>query len=253
MKFYCNDNKLPRINVVANTALQEFDISNNLLSALNIRSNTALTYLNVSNNAEISMVDVKYNTALEVLIASGLAITDIDLTSNTSLKGAELFNINLTATKKLNKTGLGIVFLEKTPYSEGKMMSVAETRLAWSTERITTNARNNDDGMANMNTIKALNSDLSKYPAFKWCADYGTDWYLPALNELKVIYEKKSIINSVLSEYGYKQLQSSSGDYASSTEDDSRDYREAYFESSSWYQTYTSKSDESQIRAIFAF
>ena len=133
------------------------------------------------------------------------------------------------------------------------LVSVDETRLAWSTESINTNARNQDAGMVNMNTIKALNPDLSKYPAFKWCADYGTDWYFPALNELKVIYENKSIINSTLSEYGFKQLQSSSGDYASSTEDDSRDYREAYFERSSWYQTWTSKGDESQIRAILSF
>ena len=104
-----------------------------------------------------------------------------------------------------------------------------------------------------MNTIKALNPDLSKYPAFKWCADYGTDWYLPALNELKVIYNNKSIINSTLSEYGFKQLQSSTSDYASSNESSYYNYREAYFERSSWYYNSTSKYDESQIRAVLAF
>jgi hypothetical protein len=192
VKLYCSNNKLPRIGVTANTLLEEFDVANNQLSALNIRNNTALTYLNVSNNANLSMIDVQYNTELEALVASGLYITDIDLTANTKLKGAELFNTNLTVINKLETTGLGIVYETKTPYKGGKMMSVSETNYKWSTASTTTNATNKDDGMANMNTIKSINSDFSKYPAFKWCAEYGTNWYLPAKNELSVIYNKKS-------------------------------------------------------------
>ena len=218
VKLYCNDNKLPKINVTANTALQEFDISNNLLSALNIRSNTALTYLCISNNAELSMVDVKYNTALEVLIASGLAITDIDLTANTALKGAELFNTNLTATKKLDTTGLGVVYIEKTPYSGGTMMSITEVSKIWS-------------------------------DAKTWCSNYGTGWYLPSLDELKVIYNNKSAINSTLSANGYTSL--GTGSYWSSTEDSSS---YAY-----WLNFSNGDSDRNlkgsyrKVRAILAF
>lgn len=184
VKLYCNDNKLPRINVTANTALQEFDIANNLLSVLNIRNNTALTYLCVSNNAEISMVDVQYNTALEILIASGLSITDIDLTANTRLKGAELCNTNLTALKKCSTTGLGIVYEIKTPYATGKMISIEKTSEDW-----------ND--------------------AKTWCSNYGTDWYLPSIDELEDIYDKKSTIDSFLSAMGYTILGTSK--YWSST------------------------------------
>ena len=203
------------------------------MKKLECHSNPNLTTLTCNDSFDFTTTHISINKGLNILSASGNVLTP---------SFGDLITVNL---------GTGVVFSVST--GSFNLMSVDETRLAWSTERITTNATNADDGMANMNTIKALNPDLSKYPAFKWCADYGTDWYLPALNELKVIYENKSIINSTLSKCGFKQLQSSSGDYASSTEDDNYDYHESYFERSWWYQTCISKSDESQIRAILAF
>ncbi|MBQ7945994.1 MAG: DUF1566 domain-containing protein [Bacteroidales bacterium] len=290
VKFYCNDNKLPRINVVANTALQEFDIANNLLSALNIRSNTALTYLNVSNNAEISMVDIQYNTALVKLYAEGLsigeitfvvntALTDVKLCNNTNLKtiivgdkfttrndylhfdmgGVEVYDNAGNSYGYPYKVGQyipwfngGVVCEIANGGQNGKMVSVTETRLAWSTEKITTNARNNDDGMANMNTIKALNPNLSKYPAFKWCADYGTGgWYLPAYNELKTIYNNKSAINSTLSANGYTSL--GTGDYWSSTEYSNDGAYELYFSNGNSHGSLYGKNNTYNVRAVLAF
>ena len=174
VKFYCSDNKLTRINITANTALKELDVADNLLSVLNIRNNAALTYLCVSNNADIAMVDVKLNTALEVLVASGLAITDVDLTANTALKGVELFNENLTTSNIPATTRIGYVFERKTPYSKGKMMSVNVTSRKWN-------------------------------EAKTWCTSFA-GWYLPSIDELSQIYNNKSVVDSVLSAYGYATL-----------------------------------------------
>ena len=40
-----------------------------------------------------------------------------------------------------------------------------------------------------MKTIQKISGWREKYPAFAWCADKGDDWYLPAINELKAIYD----------------------------------------------------------------
>ena len=139
--------------------MKELDVADNLLSVLNIRNNAALTYLCVSNNADIAMVDVKLNTALEVLVASGLAITDVDLTANTALKGVELFNENLTTSNIPATTRIGYVFERKTPYSKGKMMSVNVTSRKWN-------------------------------EAKTWCTSFA-GWYLPSIDELSQIYNNK--------------------------------------------------------------
>jgi hypothetical protein len=183
VKLYCSNNKLPRMGLTANTLLEEFDVANNLLSTLNVRNNTALTYLNVDNNADLTMVDVQYNTALKYLSADGLAITDIDLTTNTLLQGVSLANTNLTSVVGLSQTVNGVIYVDKTYYSKGMVVSMYESRAAWGT----------------------VNS---------WCSNYGSGWYLPSLDELKVVYKNKSSINQTLSALGKTIL---GGDYWSST------------------------------------
>ncbi len=83
-----------------------------------------------------------------------------------------------------------------------------------------------------------------------WCSSYGTDWYLPTLEELRVIYNNKSTINSTLSANGYTTL--GTGYYWSSTKNslDGTAYG-IYFSygSSENYTTGTSGS----VRAILAF
>ena len=89
----------------------------------------------------------------------------------------------------------GIVF-QNSPVV--KIVSVKETTANWSTDYETTNARDKDNGKANMDKIKYISGWQTKYPTFKWCADYGDGWYLPSLNELKAIYAHKYEINKVL-------------------------------------------------------
>lgn len=288
VKFYCNDNKLPKINVTANTALQEFDISNNLLSALNIRSNTALTYLCVSNNAELTMVDVQYNTVLEKLYCNGTAIGELNIVNNTALTKLECHtNTNLTTLTcndafdfttthiSINKgldilstsgsvltpsvgdlitvnLGAGVVFSATS--DSFKMVSVCADNLKWSSRSTVEGITSQDDGLANMNTVKALNPDLGAYPAFKWCADYGVDWYLPAEVEMMTICELRLTINSTLSANEYTNLDK--GEYWSSTwsNDDGRYATAVYFPyGSPLSHGGMYKSGVKQVRAVLAF
>ncbi len=87
-----------------------------------------------------------------------------------------------------------------------KIVSVKETIAKWSTDYQTINATDKDNGKANMAKIKAISGWQTKYPAFKWCADYGNGWYLPARNELKTIYAQRDKINKTLSANNFDRL-----------------------------------------------
>lgn len=44
-------------------------------------------------------------------------------------------------------------------------------------------ASSKDDGLFNTEAVKAVDPTFAKHPAFKFCADMGEGWYLPALRE----------------------------------------------------------------------
>ena len=250
-RLYCQSNILSRINVAANTALQKLNISNNLISVLNIRNNTALWFLNVSNNTELSMVDVEANTALQILYAEGLAISDINLSANNALTDVRLNNnptlktiiiwdkctspnnylhFKMAGTEVYDSAGNsygypyaigqyipwfngGVIFeLSSSNGENGKMISLTESEelLQWG-KNTTEDTKANDkyNGANNMKKIK--DRGIQYYPAFAWCYNYGTDWYLPATAELIAILDNQSAINSTLSAKGYATLDDGSG------------------------------------------
>ena len=99
-----------------------------------------------------------------------------------------------------------------------KIVSVKRTSLKWSTENVTTGATDGDNGANNMAIIKSISGWEDKYPAFKWCSDYGEGWYLPAYNELQAIDYNSREINATLEANGYTTLDSYYYYYWSSTE-----------------------------------
>ena len=57
-------------------------------------------------------------------------------------------------------------------------------------------------GVENLAKIVKIPNWKEKYPAFKWCFDYGKGWYLPALQEVESFSTHRDVINSALSAAG---------------------------------------------------
>lgn len=88
----------------------------------------------------------------------------------------------------------GIIFVVSDDGQHGKIVSIDETKCFWSTKWEETGASDENDGMKNLRMIQAIEGWHEKYPAFAWCADKGKGWYLPALNELKVLFESGVLV-----------------------------------------------------------
>ena len=95
----------------------------------------------------------------------------------------------------------GVVFEVSADGQHGKIVSINNSiiELKWYSGRYDDNyaeryvgAKNKKDGKKNMQAICAVDSWRELYPAFRWCADLGEDWYLPAIEELEVIYNNKA-------------------------------------------------------------
>ena len=103
----------------------------------------------------------------------------------------------------------GIVFVVYDGGYHGKIVSVDESYEQWAVDAVrenATHATSKGGGMGNMNKIKKLPNWKSNYPAFAWCASLGEGWYLPAFDELELIFQNKSIINRRLNEKGYGEI-----------------------------------------------
>lgn len=284
----CNGNQLSNLKILNNGQLEILDASDNQLSAINVRNNTALKELRISNNVDITLLDLKSNTALETLYADGLSITAIDLVENSGLSVISLTNNKLLTHAYMwddfnsyrgclyvdhnftFATSSGTSLRESyvigsyiTPIGDtqsgvicmpGYIMSISEgsTRWCYATS-ITTNATDPDDGMANMNLIKSYTSyDFSKLYVFKYCANYGADWYCPAVNELVAIYKYISELNKMLSKIGGTTLDTSGKKaYWSSTELNSIKAYAVNF--SNGKSSYYDKEVLFNVRAIRAF
>lgn len=253
--FDCSDNQLSTIRVVNNTALDKLDVSKNNLLNVNVRSNTVLKTLNVSDNAGITALALGYNTVLETLEASNTALTDIDLSKNLEMKNLNLaecssmhildvtknvalvnLNVGGTSLESLDVSTLVRLIVSKglspSIYQVGQYVSIEdvlgvvyfndgsvvkavtidETYASWGYDGTTPGAHSSTDGASNTDKI------VAKSPAAQWCRAKGASWYLPALDELKAVYNNKSKLNATLSSPSVGGTQFRNHSYWSSTE-----------------------------------
>lgn len=149
----------------------------------------------------------------------------------------------------------GIVFVVYDGGYHGKIVSIDESRELWVGETVCENvtaATSKGDGMGNMNKIKRQPNWKSNYPAFAWCASLGDGWYLPAVDELLLIYDNKSIINRMLNENGYGEVVDEL--YWSSTEVEEEPDCAWYVNMNDGDSNYNSKNYiEFSVRAVSVF
>lgn len=108
----------------------------------------------------------------------------------------------------------------------------------------TTNANSKTDGESNTDKI------VAKSPAAQWCRAKGTSWYLPALDELKAVYNNKSKLNATLSSPSVGGTQFGTNYYWSSTE--YSNYSAYYVSFSSGNADYDPKDRTCSVRAVRA-
>lgn len=148
----------------------------------------------------------------------------------------------------------GVVFDVWDDGRHGKIVSLDEAYLQWCTYRqyekgICVGTDNHDDGKYSTgNVMSRRDRDCEEYPAFVWCREKGEDWYLPATNELELIYENMSKINSTLRKLEYDEI---TGSYWSSTEDD--EFCAWYVFMGNGYTYNFNKNSSNYVRAVSAF
>ena len=96
----------------------------------------------------------------------------------------------------------GIVVSVSEDGKHGKIISLQQDCQIWSSKKRCYTADNYNHGIVNLKAIPA-NADV---PAIDWCILQGNGWYLPATNEMKVVYENIDIINKSLQQYGGKKI-----------------------------------------------
>ena len=95
----------------------------------------------------------------------------------------------------------GVVFWVDETGKHGKIVSLAHATLPWCTEaqydkKIAVGATSKTDGKANTDKVMAR-ADSREYTAFVWCRNMGKSWYLPAIEELKLLLLDDAVYNAV--------------------------------------------------------
>lgn len=92
------------------------------------------------------------------------------------------------------KECIGIVFSNNYGKQNKRLIvSLEEAVSQWSTTDTVIKKNSLEDGMKNMEEIQKLDKWESVFVAFKWAADQGEGWYLPAKEELLELYRAYNI------------------------------------------------------------
>lgn len=93
----------------------------------------------------------------------------------------------------------GVVFYLDESRMHGKIVSIEHTIKQWCTQREyllhrDTNAVVDDNEIENFFSIQQIPNWENSYPAFKWCAKLGAEWYLPTVADYRLIDKERDII-----------------------------------------------------------
>ncbi|MBQ7311883.1 MAG: PEGA domain-containing protein [Alistipes sp.] len=116
----------------------------------------------------------------------------------------------------------GVVFEVSADGRSGKIVSMTQSgddNMRWSNDaeqKKKIGAYDKYDGRNNMAVVRRITNWQNLYPGFAWCAALGADWYLPAIEELKVFTLNQSVydaVNKTLQERNATPLLRRGGEY----------------------------------------
>ena len=136
----------------------------------------------------------------------------------------------------------GVVFRVNASGTSGMIVSLNDYLTMWanrdeyeSETKRKIKAVDEDNGWNNFTIVKSISSWEKKYPAFAWCANLGSGWYLPATNELKSLLLDSAVynaVNSTLKSIGAPELakarETKHSEYWLSTESDAKPINGSY-------------------------
>lgn len=149
----------------------------------------------------------------------------------------------------------GVVFYITDNGAHGKIfgLEASPSHIAYySSESIYTGASSTDNGRENTDKIRQTPNYETAYPAFKWVEDtYGSDWYIPAQNEVAEIMRNLYDLQNIAFNESGLWLNSWIG---SSTELNSSEYARVDSDYSGGYSITSSlKSEGYQMLAVYEF
>lgn len=139
---------------------------------------------------------------------------------------------------------------------KGKIISLDETVSVWSTGNKYTGAQSTTDGKGNTAKVKALDNELTSFPAFKWCVDKGEGWYLPAIDEVSYFLLAKDTVNPTLTANGGQKIDNyywSSSECEEGNAETSAFCALVYGSITKYSDSKTSPEGETLVRAMYEF
>lgn len=184
--------------------------ANNPIYVLASATATTLDFICQYRYADESSPELEFTVTAPTQMNYNTNITGAFLVSDPKARAGYFYYKNRTWSK-INKETIenpviGIVCAVNPDGYSGKIISLDETKLAWSTSDLydvkVPGTESTTDGPAN--TIAYSNYSATKFPCVTWCvakntpALAGIHWYVPAKDELMNLYSVRDKINTAL-------------------------------------------------------
>lgn len=160
----------------------------------------------------------------------------------------------------------GIVFWVDASGKHGKIVSLDEAEVQWCTtslyhdhsvtNRLVRLGYDNADGYENSHILKENYNWYSNFPALAWCAQHGTEWYIPSIKELISLLSDDvyQSVNRILFTYGKAlQRKNTESRYWSSTVGSNSSIRPWIYHLLDKQKYLKSGFERHYVRAISAF
>lgn len=160
----------------------------------------------------------------------------------------------------------GMVFWVDETGKHGKIVSLDEAEVQWCTtslyhdhsvtNRLVRLGYDHADGYENSDVLKENYNWYSNFPALAWCAQHGTEWYMPSINELITLLSDDVYpsVNRMLFTYGKAlQRKNTESRYWSSTVDSDSSIRPWIYRMLDKCKYRKSGFEKHYVRAVCAF